>query len=581
MKRQNLQSISLLLLVFFTTLTAVAQNRSIVSGNVIEASSNLPLEYASIYAQNESNASIISGAMTNEKGHFEFAVPDGKYFIKIDFLGFKTLEIKNIVVVGDTKLGVLKIQDDTQMLDEVTVIAEKSTVDIKLDKKVYNVGQDMIVKGGTAADVLDNVPSVMVDSEGTVSLRGNENVRVLIDGKPNGLASNIQEAMRIIPAESIEKVEVITNPSARYEAEGGAGIINIILRKGKAIGVNGSITGTIGNPRNNEINGMFNLRSDKFNFFANLGYRDIETKGYNLNDNTYFDRDSGNTQQRIYEYRDNNRNRKGGNGTFGLEWFLTPSINWTNTVTVRNNKGDNPNTVNYDYYSNNNDFLYNRFRHENKNTDRTSVDYTTTFEKKFDKNGHALVIEANISQERDNENAHISDSNHYLNKFSKERTLNKEESKNGLVKVDYTLPLGENSNFEAGYLGTFKDNDSNFILDKLENNSWQQDNMFSNNLQYKEYINALYAQFGGKITSNLNFMVGLRWEDSNIHVNQLATQDFNNKKYNDFFPSAFLNYEINESTNASASYSKRLTRPRGYFLNPFSNYTSNINCICF
>ncbi len=577
MKKQTFPPILLLLLMFFTTIATVAQNRSTVTGTVIEASSQLPLEYASIYAQNEKNASIISGAMTDNKGHFTFTVPDGTYFIKIDFLGFKTLEIKNIVVDGDTKLGPLKIQDDTQMLDEVTVIAERSTVDIKLDKKIYNVGQDMIVKGGTAADVLDNVPSVMVDSEGTVSLRGNENVRVLIDGKPNGLASNIQEAMRIIPAESIEKVEVITNPSARYEAEGGAGIINIILRKGKAMGVNGSITGTIGDPRNNEISGMFNLRSEKFNFFTNIGYRNNETKGYNLNDNTYFDKNTGDIQQRIYEYRDNNRNRKGGNGTFGLEWFLTPSINWTNTVTVRKNTGTSPNTVDYDYYTNNNDFLYNRFRHENKNTNRTSVDYTTTFEKKFDQKGHNLVLEANISQERDHENALITDNNQYLNQFSKERTINGEQSKNGLVKLDYTLPISENSNFEAGYLGTFKDNNSSFILDKLENNAWIQDNTFSNDLQYKEYINALYAQYGGKITSNLNFMLGLRWEDSNIHVNQLATNDFNNKKYNDFFPSAFLNYEINESTNTSISYSRRLTRPRGYFLNPFSNYTSNIN----
>ncbi|QQU04299.1 TonB-dependent receptor domain-containing protein [Myroides odoratus] len=579
MKKQTPSSVLLLLFVFLTALTTAAQNRaqSTVTGTVIEAATNTPLEYASIYAQNESNSNIVSGAMTDEKGHFSFNVPDGNYYIKIDFLGFKTLELKNISVQGDTFIGVQKVQDDTQMLEEVTVIAERSTVDIKLDKKIYNVGQDMIVKGGTAADVLDNVPSVVVDSEGTISLRGNENVKVLIDGKPTGLANNIQEAMRILPAESIDRVEVITNPSARYEAEGGAGIINIILRKGKALGINGSVTGTIGDPRNYELNTMFNFRSEKFNFFTSLGYRDSKSEGYNLNDNRYIDPTTGEPTQRIYEYKDNNRERQGYNGTFGLEWYLTPSITWTNTVTARRNTGYNPNRVRYDYYDASDSFLYNRYRNEEKDGTRNNVDYTTTFEKKFDKEGHVLTIEGNIAQDKDNENAGIDDINEHLNQTSFERTFNKEKEKSGLAKVDYTLPIGENGNFEAGYLGTFKSTNTAFNLQRLNDNSWNVDSRLSNTLEYKENIHALYAQYGDRITSQLSFMVGLRWEDSSIDVNQIDTESYNNKKYNDFFPSAFLNYEWNESTSTSISYSRRVNRPRGFFLNPFSNYTSDIN----
>lgn len=579
MKKQTPSSVLLLLFVFLTALTTAAQNRaqSTVTGTVLEAATNTPLEYASIYAQNESNANLVSGAMTDSKGHFSFDVPDGTYYIKIDFLGFKTLELKNITVSGNTNIGVQKVQDDTQMLEEVTVIAERSTVDIKLDKKIYNVGQDMIVKGGTAADVLDNVPSVVVDSEGTISLRGNENVKVLIDGKPTGLANNIQEAMRILPAESIDRVEVITNPSARYEAEGGAGIINIILRKGKALGINGSITGTIGDPRNYELNTMFNFRSEKFNFFTSLGYRDSKSEGYNLNDNRYLDPTTGEPTQRIHEYKDNNRERQGYNGTFGLEWYLTPSITWTNTVTARRNTGYNPNRVNYSYYDASNTFLYNRYRNEEKDGTRNNVDYTTTFEKKFSKEGHVLTIEGSIAQDKDNENAGIDDINEYLNQTSFERTFNKEKEKSGLAKLDYTLPIGEHGNFEAGYLGTFKSTNTAFNLQRLNNDNWQVDNRLSNTLEYKENIHALYAQYGDRITSQLSFMVGLRWEDSNIDVNQMDTKSFNNKKYNDFFPSAFLNYEWNESTSTSISYSRRVNRPRGFFLNPFSNYTSDIN----
>ena len=579
MKKQTPLSVLLLLFVLLTALTTAAQNRnqSTVTGTVIEAATNTPLEYASIYAQNESNSSIVSGAMTDEKGRFSFELPDGNYYIKIDFLGFKTLELKNIAVHGNTDIGVQKVQDDTQMLEEVTVIAERSTVDIKLDKKIYNVGQDMIVKGGTAADVLDNVPSVVVDSEGTISLRGNENVKVLIDGKPTGLANNIQEAMRILPAESIDRVEVITNPSARYEAEGGAGIINIILRKGKALGINGSITGTMGDPRNYELNSMFNFRSEKFNFFTSLGYRDSKSEGYNLNDNRYLDPVTGEPTQRIYEYKDNNRERQGYNGTFGLEWYLTPSITWTNTVTARRNTGSNPNRVNYDYYDASDAFLYNRYRNETKKSTRNNVDYTTTFEKKFDKEGHVLTIEGSIAQDKDNENAGIDDINDFLNKTSYERTTNKEKEKSGLAKLDYTLPIGEHGNFEAGYLGTFKSTNTAFNLQRLNNSSWQTDGRLSNTLEYKENIHALYAQYGDRITSQLSYMVGLRWEDSSIDVNQLDTESYNNKKYNDFFPSAFLNYEWNESTSTSLSYSRRVNRPRGFFLNPFSNYTSDIN----
>lgn len=579
MKKQTPSSVLLLLFVFLTALTTAAQNRaqSTVTGTVIEAATNTPLEYASIYAQNESNSNIVSGAMTDEKGHFSFDVPDGNYYIKIDFLGFKTLELKNISVQGDTFIGVQKVQDDTQMLEEVTVIAERSTVDIKLDKKIYNVGQDMIVKGGTAADVLDNVPSVVVDSEGTISLRGNENVKVLIDGKPTGLANNIQEAMRILPAESIDRVEVITNPSARYEAEGGAGIINIILRKGKALGINGSVTGTIGDPRNYEVNTMFNFRSEKFNFFTSLGYRDSKSEGYNLNDNRYLNPTTGEPTQRIYEYKDNNRERQGYNGTFGLEWYLTPSITWTNTVTARRNTSYNPNRVSYDYYDAADSFLYNRYRNEEKDGTRNNVDYTTTFEKKFNKEGHVLTIEGNIAQDKDNESAGIDDINDHLNQTSFERTFNKEKEKSGLAKLDYTLPIGEHGNFEAGYLGTFKSTNTAFNLQRLNNNSWNVDSRLSNTLEYKENIHALYAQYGDRITSHLSFMVGLRWEDSSIDVNQIDTKSYNNKKYNDFFPSAFLNYEWNESTSTSISYSRRVNRPRGFFLNPFSNYTSDIN----
>ncbi|WP_121965813.1 TonB-dependent receptor domain-containing protein [Myroides sp. N17-2] len=577
MKRLKTTKVLLMLFTLFIGLTALAQNssKSTLSGTVVEATTNLPLEYASVFAQNENNANIVSGGMTDAKGNYSFEVPNGSYYVKIEFLGFKTIEIHKVQVTGNTNLGVKKVVDDNQVLDEVMVIAERSTVDIKLDKKVYNVGQDMIVKGGTAGDVLDNVPSVTVDSEGAVSLRGNENVKVLIDGKPTGLANNIQEAMRILSAESIDKVEVITNPSARYEAEGGAGIINIILKKGKSQGINGNVTATMGDPRNYNLNGNVNIRGEKFNFYTTLSYRDTKVKGYGLNNNQYLK--DGETTQYINEYKDNNRYRQGYDGTFGLDYYLTPSLTWSNNVTVRRSNGSSNNTVDYQYYTAANVLDYTRDRQEKGKADYNSVEYSTSFEKKFKKDDHKLTVEATISEDKSNDLANISDINDRTNAMRYERTTNNDKYKNGLVKVDYTLPLGKNGHLEAGYLGTFKTTRNDFSLSNLDNHQWITNTRVSNVLEYKEQVNAFYAQYGDKITSKLNYMVGLRWEKSNIDVNQLASNDYNNKKYDDFFPSLFLNYELDESSSVSISYSKRIMRPRGHFLNPFSNYTSDIN----
>lgn len=568
-----------MLLTISCSVTALAQSAKVftLSGKVIEKSTNQPLEFASIYVQNQEKENIISGGMTNEKGEFKIDIPQGTYFLKVDFLGFLPIEKTNISVTSHTNIGTLTVEDDAQLLDDVVVIAQASTVEIKLDKKVYNVGQDMILKGGTAADVLDNVPSVTVDSEGAVSLRGNENVKVLIDGKPNGLASNIEEAMRILSAESIEKVEVITNPSARYEAEGGAGIINIILRKGKNQGINGNISGTLGHPENYNLNGNFNLRSEKFNFYTTLGYRDSKSKGFSSNNSQYFD-NNGVTTQYIDEYKRNNNTRDGYNAMFGLDYYITPSFTWSNNVSIRKTNRKAPNNVDYTYYDADHSFTHNRQRQEDSKSTWNSVDYTTAFEKTFASNSdHKLIVEASISSDLNDENTSIKDINSANNNSAYQRNTTDYKNLGGIAKVDYTLPLGESGNFEAGYLGTFKKNTNAYDLYNLENNQWISDSNISNTLEYKESVNALYAQYGNKITSSLNYMVGVRWEGSNVDVNQLRTDDYNNKKYNDFFPSAFLNYEINQSTNLSISYSRRIMRPRGRFLNPFSNYTSDIN----
>src|SRR5690606_25702862 len=242
-----------------------------ITGFVIEKTTKQPLEYATVTFFGLNDTKPLAGGITDAKGHFSIDVNPGTYDIKIEFISFQPTDIKQKTLSQNTNLGTISLSDDVTALDEIVIRAESTTVEIKLDKKVYNVGQDLMVKGGTVSDVLDNIPSVTVDSDGTIALRGNENVRILIDGRPSN-AINISEALRMIPSDAIEKVEVVTNPSTRYDPEGGDGLLNIILKKGKSLGVNGTVIGTWGNPENYGLSGNVNYKTDDFNLFTTIGY---------------------------------------------------------------------------------------------------------------------------------------------------------------------------------------------------------------------------------------------------------------------------------------------------------------------
>jgi len=310
-----------------------------LKGKVVEANSNAPLEYATIVLKNTVTQNI-SGGITNEKGFFDIKTPTGTYEISVEYISFKSIQLPTQKLTADKNFGIIKLSEDANSLNEVVIIAEKSTVDIRLDKRIYNVGKDMTVKGGNASDVLDNVPSVSVDVEGNVSLRGNENVRILIDGKPSALVGlSGADALRQLPADAIEKVEVITSPSARYDAEGTAGILNIVLRKGKALGFNGSVNSTVGSPDQFQLATNLNQRGKKTNLFSNFGYRYSKGPGNSFTDLRNFTNGvvtSSRIEDRIWQ-----RRRNSFNANVGLEYFLTKKSNLTGTVFYRNTKGGN------------------------------------------------------------------------------------------------------------------------------------------------------------------------------------------------------------------------------------------------
>jgi outer membrane receptor protein involved in Fe transport len=540
-----------------------------VKGKVIEKSSSQPLEYATIVFQSVRNPEIVTGGITDPKGEFDIEVNAGNYNIRIEFISFKTVEFKGRNLQENTNLGTISLTDDATQLEGVELRAEASTVEIKLDKRVYNVGQDMMVKGGTVSDVLDNVPSVSVDVEGNVSLRGNENVRILIDGRPSN-AINVTDALRLIPADAIDKVEVITNPSARYDAEGSGGILNIILKKGKNQGLNGVVTGTVGDPRNYGLTGNINFKSENFNVFATLGYSDRNSPGNSITDSEYFD-EEGNTTNFINERRTNNRLREAYNGSFGAEWFLDKTTSWTNTVSYRRDDGSNPDEVLFYDYDADFNFIGVRRRFNDQTNKGENIEYSSNLIKKFKKDGHQLTVDFSTSLNKDNDLSYIFDE-------TDQTTANIQRQNRNLFQTDYVLPIGENSRFEAGYRGDFTKVLTDFDVQTFndDSNDFEVDPLFSNVFEYKEYVNALYTQFGSKI-NKFSYLFGLRWEDSNIGVNLISESNFNNKRYNNFFPSAFFAYEISDKSNLTLSYSRRIQRPRGRFLNPTANLSSNIN----
>ena len=552
-----------------------SQNKVKVTGKVLEKVTKQPLEYATVTISLPNETKVVAGGITNPKGEFEVAVDPGIYDIKIEFISFKATEYKQRSVQENTNLGTVNLSEDAAQLNEVVVRAERSTVEIKLDKKVYNVGQDMIVKGGTVSDVLENVPSVSVDIEGNVSLRGNENVRIFIDGRPSN-ALNMAEALRQIPADAIDKVEVITNPSARYDAEGGAGILNIVLKKGKNLGFNGSFIASTGIPETYGLSANLNYKTEKLNFFTSTGYNYRTSEGTGLTNSTILNRENKQITGYNYEDRDTERIRKGISTKTGVEWTVAPNTFWTNAISYRDNTGTDNDLVNYNSFDANKVFTSRRYRLSNGDDLGKDFEYSSNFLKNFNDKGHKLTLDFSYATNKDEENAVITDETIGSSVPANiEETLNNEKQNQLQLQADYVLPFENGSQFEAGYKGNFNNLDNVYSVN-TDNEGNPIDGYILNTLEYNERINSFYTQYGFKV-NKFSYLFGLRWEDTNIEINQLDTQNYNTKKYNNLFPSAFVNYELSDESSVSLSYSKRLSRPRGRFLNPATNFSSNIN----
>ncbi len=542
-----------------------------LSGKVQDKQGTVPLEYATITLINTKNPEAINGGITNTDGNFSIKTPAGIYDIKIEYISFQPVILKAQKLFKNTSLGTINLEIDAATLEEVTVIAEKTTVEYKLDKQIYNIGKDLTVRGASVSDVLDNVPSVTVDVEGNVALRGNDDVRILINGKPSGLIGlSGTEALRQLPAESIERVEVITSPSARYDAEGSAGILNIILRRSKLQGLNGALTANIGNFDTRGISGNINYRTGDFNIFATGGYNIRGSEG-----NTFTSRIEEDGS--LIEDREFSRERGGLTANFGVEYYLDDNTSITASAVVRDSDNTNESLNNITQTTGSDIFLSERFAPETEE-DLTSQ-FSLNFDKKWENDGN-LSIEFQYENSKETEFVDIR--NNSLNTDTRtelETNETVEDQKRFFAQVDFIQPLGDNARFEAGYRGNIRDLDTDFtVFDNIidennENGELLLNTDLTNSLLFKENIHALYTQYGSKI-NKFNFLLGLRMEYTNIEIDQQTVSDFNSRDFTNFFPTVNLNYELNEKETVSFGYNRRIRRPRGFFLNPFPSRTS-------
>ena len=554
-----------------------------MSGQIVSRQSKEPLAFATVLFRNNRFPNRPQGGITDENGLFEIEIIPGNYVVEIEFIGFESLIIDRQSYSEATDLGVIELVLESKELDEIELVGERTTVEIKLDRKIYNVGTDITVRGGSVSDVLNNVPSISVDVEGNVALRGNNNVRILINGKPSGLVGlSGPQGLRSLPAESIEQVEVITSPSARYSAEGTAGILNIILKKQDLYGINGNLIGSLGEPDIASGSATLNWRREKFNLFTTNSYNYSNNSSYFSNNNTYYNVDAEGVDQAdtfLSEYRDVNRNRNRYFTTLGLEYFFNEktSIMLSGFYRESDGKDRTPNEIEeFDGTRNRISFTE---RIELEKEKDISKQVSLNFFKDYEQRDHRLTVTFQYEESFEDELANISNQSIFpqSSPLQRERNITLEDDRRILVQSDYIRPYENGNQFEIGFRGNYTNQLIDYQVSLNRNNSeFVLDRDLSNVLEYKEYITAAYSQYGIQF-NQLGVLMGLRVEHSKITVNQRTSNDLSIKDYTDFFPTVNLSLEVSEQTSYQLGYSRRVRRPRSRFINPFPSRSSVTN----
>lgn len=559
-----------------------------IIGKLINASSGQGLEYATISIYSKRDSTIVGGGLSEPDGTFNVEARPGRLYAQIDFLGFESITIDPVpfdrekMEAGNRKvnLGEIQMYEGGVALEEVEIRAEKSETQFSLDKRVFNVGKDLANQGGSAEDILDNVPSVTVDVEGEVSLRGSTGVRILIDGKPSGLAS-AGNGLRSIPANMIDKVEVVTNPGARYEAAGTSGLINIVLKKNTGHGFNGSFDASVAAPLGYGAGANINYRKGKVNWFANYGFRFRSGPGGGT---TYQE----STRDGILYILDQTRSmdRSGFNNSIrtGLDYHFTENSTLTGYLQYRKSDEANENSVIYnDFIGSINNPVGITDRIDDEQENESNLEYSLDYRNEIGGNrDHLFKATIQYRDDIEVENSIFTETFDPLDGVPfnslNQRSNNDEANKTWLVQLDYAKPLGSKDHkYEVGLRGSFRQINNDYLVEE-QNDAGIFESLanLSNNFNYDENVYALYAIYGNKVNA-FSYQLGLRSEYSDISTVLEQTNESNPRTYFNLFPSAHLNYEINDANALQISYSRRIRRPRFWDLNPFFTFSDRRN----
>ncbi len=555
-----------------------------IKGVIKDGETNRGLEYATVMVFHAADSTLAGGVITGPAGSFEVNLKPGKYYAIIDFLAYHSVTLSDIEVSRGRStydIGELLLSPDTGMLDEVEVIAERSQVEMSLDKRVFNVGRDISSVATNAIDVLENIPSVTVDVEGNVSLRGDDGVRILIDGKMSGLVGlSSRDALRSLQADMIERIEIVTNPSVRYDAEGTAGIINIVLKKDRRPGFNGSFDVSTGFPFQAGLGASANYRLRKVNFFANYStnYRESSGKGTLYREFRRSDEDIRISTQ------DSKRERYTYSNTFrtGVEYFINPKNNLTISALYRHSDNNSRGTVTYDDFDRPNLLSNTTKRVEKEQSQRPNMEYNLLYRKQFDKEDQLFTLSATyLNRSRDQmsnitEMVLFDDDGFYPDDLL-QRTQNDELRTNLEFQADYYHPFAGDAKLEAGIKASIGEIDNDYAVEQfLPGGDWENMEQFTNHFIYNENIYAAYLLFGDE-RERFSYLLGLRSEYSDIRTRLLNTNKDNHNTYIDYFPSAHFTYKLTNVDNIQISYSRRIRRPGFWQLNPFRSFADDRN----
>lgn len=575
----RMRAFFVLLTLFFLTQITLAQrpegrgNLPEIKGVILDPDGEV-LPYAAVSIYNSADSSMAKGAATDIDGKFSIPLKPGNYYLKVSFLSFKEKVVSNIELTDQGKdLGSISMKADGQVMEEVVVQAEKSTVELKLDKRVFNVGKDLSSSGSNASQILENVPSVSVDVDGNVSLRGSQNVRILIDGKPSGLVgTGSTDALRQLQGSLVESVEVITNPSARYDAEGEVGIINIVLKKEKRDGVNGSFEVNAGYPANHGASYNLNYRKKWVNLFSSVGVSYQRRPGHGSQYQTF---DNGDTSYVFETIREHERGGVAGNARIGSDFFLNDKNTLTVSGLYKYSDGNNFADLVYKDFDSDGSQTGETTRRDDENEVQYDIEANISYRKTFTKKGQLWTIDAKFIDADDTEKSDITEQSDTSETPLLQRTSNTEDERNYLFQTDYIHPFGKDGKLEVGLKSTFRviENDYSVEQDKGTGEFTILDG-FNNFFIYNENIHAAYLMAGNK-SGKFSYQGGVRAEFSDIKTELVETGDVNPRQYLGFFPSAHLSYELPENNTMQVSYSRRLSRPRFRELLPFYGFSDS------